>query len=72
MFVFAAIVAAASGILFGLAPMLRAVKTDVTAGMKEGSRATSTHSRGLAGKSLVVFQVALSLVLVVSMAKSPC
>jgi len=34
--------------------------------MKEGSRATSTHGRGFAGKSLVIFQVALSLVLVVS------
>jgi predicted permease len=68
MFAFAALVAAASGILFGLAPMLRAVKTDFTAGMKEGSRSTSAHGRGLAGKSLVVFQVALSLVLVVSAA----
>ena len=66
MFAFAACVAAASGILFGLAPMLRAVKTDVSAGMKEGTRATSSHNRGFAGKSLVVFQVALSLVLVVS------
>jgi predicted permease len=66
MFAFAAGVATVSGILFGLAPMLRAMKTDVSAGMKEGSRATSTHGRGLAGKSLVIFQVALSLVLVVS------
>ena len=66
MFAFAAGVAALSGILFGLAAMLRAMKTDVSAGMKEGTRATSSHGRGLAGKSLVVFQVALSLVLVVS------
>jgi len=34
--------------------------------MKEGTRATATHQRGLAGKSLVVIQVAISIVLVVS------
>ncbi|MGA8037128.1 MAG: ABC transporter permease [Candidatus Acidiferrales bacterium] len=65
MFSFCAGVAILSGILFGLAPLWRAVKTDVSAGMKEGSRATSARHRGFAGKSLVVFQVALSLVLVV-------
>jgi predicted permease len=62
---FCAGVAILSGILFGLAPLWRAVKTDVSAGMKEGARATSARHRGFAGKSLVVFQVALSLVLVV-------
>jgi predicted permease len=65
MFSFCAVVAIASGILFGVAPLWRAVKTDVSAGMKQGSRATSARNRGIAGKSLVVFQVALSLVLVV-------
>src|ERR1700761_2994729 len=66
LFLFCAGIAAASGILFGLAPMWRAVRTDVNAGMKEGTRATATHQRGLAGKSLVVVQVAISIVLVVS------
>jgi predicted permease len=65
MFLFCTGVALLSGILFGLAPLWRALRTDVSAGMKEGARATSDRSRGLAGKSLVVFQVALSLVLVV-------
>ncbi|HTU34478.1 MAG TPA: ABC transporter permease [Candidatus Acidoferrum sp.] len=62
---FCAGVAILSGLLFGLAPLWRAVNTDVSAGMKEGARATSARHRGFAGKSLVVFQVALSLVLVV-------
>ncbi len=62
---FCAGVAILSGILFGLAPLWRAVKTDVNAGMKEGARATSSRHRGLAGKSLVMFQVSLSLVLAV-------
>jgi predicted permease len=65
MFLFCAGVAILSGIFFGLAPLWRALHTDVNAGMKEGARATSDRSRGFAGKSLVVFQVALSLVLVV-------
>ena len=62
---FCAAIAVLSGVLFGLVPVFRAVRTDVSAGMKEGARASGTRHRGLAGKSLVVFQVALSLVLVV-------
>ena len=66
MFAFAAGVAAVSGILFGLAPMLRAVKTDVSAGMKK-ARAPPPRTAAASPESpLVVFQVALSLVLVVS------
>ena len=64
MFLFCAGVSILSGTLFGIAPLWRAVRTDVCAGMKDGARATADRSRGFAGKSLVVFQVALSLVLV--------
>ncbi len=53
-----------SGFLFGLAPAWQASRTNVNSGVREGARATMNRTRGLVGKSLVVFQVSLSLVLV--------
>ena len=53
-----------SGVLFGLAPALRATKTDLTTALKE----KSTHGRKgrfNLGSTLVVAQVAVSLVLLV-------
>ena len=52
------------GILFGLAPALKSSKTDLQASLKEGGRgSTSTHHR--AQSSLVIVQMALTLVLLV-------
>ena len=53
-----------SGVLFGIAPALRATKTDLTTALKEKS---TSGRKGLfnLGSSLVVAQVALSLVLLV-------
>jgi predicted permease len=54
----------AIGILFGLAPALKISKTDLEGSPKEGSRgSTSAHHR--AQSSLVILQMALSLVLLV-------
>jgi predicted permease len=65
-FAFTAAVAVSACLLFGLAPALRATRTSPGASMKVGSRGT-TDGRERFGvrRTLVVLQVALSLVLVV-------
>jgi predicted permease len=52
-----------TGILFGLAPALRATGMDLTAAIKQGRRSTGAVSR--LSKGLVILQVALSLLLLV-------
>ena len=53
-----------SGVLFGIAPALRATKTDLTSALKEKSTHGRKHRFNL-GSALVVAQVAVSLVLLV-------
>jgi predicted permease len=61
---FALGVSVAVGILFGLAPTLQSSRADLQAALKAGGRgSTSTHHR--AQSSLVVVQMALTLVLLV-------
>jgi predicted permease len=54
-----------TGIIFGLAPAWRATRVDLTQTLKDSSRGASATSRSLLSKSLVVMQVALSLLLLV-------
>jgi predicted permease len=62
---FAFAVSIAAGILFGLAPALKTSKIDLIASLKEGARgSTGAHHR--AQSTLVVVQMALTLVLLVS------
>ena len=62
---FTILVAAATGVLFGLAPAWRSRHVDPQSALKRSGRTTvSGHSRFNLGKALVVGQVALSLVLV--------
>jgi predicted permease len=54
-----------TGIVFGLVPAWRATKVDLTPALKESGRGSSAASRSLLSMSLVVAQVALSLLLLV-------
>jgi predicted permease len=54
-----------TGIVFGLAPALRSTKVDLTPALKDSARSSSSASRSLLARGLVVLQVALSLLLLV-------
>lgn len=52
-----------SGLLFGIAPALRASRPDLNQVLQEGARSIGRHRGGFLAASLVVFQFALTLVL---------
>jgi len=54
-----------TGIIFGIVPAWRATKVDLAPALKDNSRGSSAASRSLLSRSLVVAQVALSLLLLV-------
>src|SRR6185295_18950750 len=54
-----------TGIVFGLAPAWRATRADLTSALKVSNRGSSVITRSRLIKSLVVIQVAMSLVLLV-------
>jgi putative ABC transport system permease protein len=58
-------VAAVTGIVFGLAPALQASKADLNEGLKEGGRGASGGGRAWIRNTLVVAEVALSLLLLI-------
>ena len=62
LFVFA--VTGLTGLIFGIAPALRATSMNVSSALKETSRSV-IGSRSLLGRSLLIVQVAISLVLLV-------
>ncbi len=63
---FALGVSALTGIIFGLAPALKASKLDVSNSLKEGGRSGEGHRRTSARSLLMIGEVALSLVLLVA------
>ena len=64
-FAFTAAISIITGLLFGVAPAWQATRTQVNSGLKDNAL-TATHRRkGFAGKAIVAFQVALSMLLVV-------
>jgi predicted permease len=62
---FAASVTLLTGLLFGLAPAWQAARAEVSSSLKETAQTASRRRRGLSGKALVCFQIALSTLLVV-------
>lgn len=62
---FTAALAVATGVLFGLAPALRAYSIGTSAGLREGVRSTASPASRRINNSLVAAQVALSIVLLI-------
>jgi predicted permease len=61
---FVLVVTGATGIVFGIAPAIRATGMNVSGALKDTSRSV-VGSRSILGKSLLILQVAISLVLLV-------
>ena len=61
---FAAAVTLLTGVIFGIAPAIRATGVNVNAALKQSGRGVAS-SRSVLSRSLLVFQVAISLVLLV-------
>jgi predicted permease len=64
-FAFNAALSLATGMLFGVAPAWQATRTQVSSALKDNAQTTTRRRRGLAGRAIVGFQVALSTLLVV-------
>ena len=65
---FTIVVSLATGLLFGLAPALRATRADLNSALKDNSRNLASASRPFLTKALVVVQVSLSIVLLIGAA----
>jgi predicted permease len=64
LFAFVSVLTLATGVVFGIVPALRATQLDVSSALKESSR-SATGSRTTLSKTLLIVQVAMSLVLLV-------
>jgi predicted permease len=64
-FGFTAAISILTGLLFGLAPAWQASRTQVSSGLKDSALSVTQRSRNLTGKTIVVVQVALSMLLLV-------
>ena len=60
---FTLLVTAVTAVLFGVAPALRATRLELTPALRDGRGASSAASRGALSRSLIVGQVALSILL---------
>ena len=66
MLLFTLVVTLLTALLFGSIPALRATRLELTQSLKDGQGAAAVRSKGLLAKSLIVSQVAFSLLLVVA------
>jgi predicted permease len=60
---FTLLVTVLTALLFGIAPALRATRLDLTPALRDGRGASSASARGALSQSLIVGQVALSILL---------
>ncbi|UWZ82603.1 ABC transporter permease [Occallatibacter riparius] len=65
-FAFCAALSIITGLLFGAAPAWQLTRTQANTTLKDRAQTVTRRQRGLAGKFIVVFQVALSTLLVIS------
>ena len=63
---FALLVTIVTALLFGVAPALRAAKMELTPALRDGRGGSSASTRGALSRSLIVGQVALSVLLLVA------
>jgi predicted permease len=63
--IFTLLVSVATVLLFGIAPALRATRVELTSALKEGKGSVGARGRRTLANSLIVSQVALSLVLLI-------
>ena len=63
-FAFTTAVTLLTGVLFGLAPAWLAARSEVSSDLKETARTATRRRKGLGGKAIVAFQIALSTLLV--------
>jgi len=61
---FTVIVSVTSGLIFGVVPALRVMRTDLITPLKQGGRRSASGRRALIDRSLVALQMALALLLV--------
>jgi predicted permease len=64
-FGFAAGVSIVTGLIFGLAPAWEATRVQANSALKDSAQTVTNRRRGLAGKTIVIIEVALSMLLVV-------
>jgi predicted permease len=64
-FAFAAAISILTGLIFGLAPAFHSTRVQVNSSLKDSGQPVTNRRRGLGGKTIVVVQVALSMLLVV-------
>ena len=64
-FAFAAAVTLLTGLIFGLAPAWLTARTEASSSLKESAQTTTRRRKGLGGRAIVGFQIALSTLLVV-------
>jgi predicted permease len=64
-FAFTMAISALSGLLFGVGPAWQATRAIVNAGLKDSAGTATRRSKGFAGKTLVIVQVSLCMLLLV-------
>ena len=68
LFAFVGVLAAGCAVFFALTPAIRSTRLTLTAGLRDASTRTTGHGRSRLAGSLVVLQLALSMMLVVTAA----